>query len=131
MYSFDSSFIVDLSSYGNQLYAVTTLSLIHCRPLAITQILLFLYSLFFIGHAVENTISFHYNNPCFLTLYYSTYANNLINNQLQSSTVFYIVLATAMIILDKYMTLNMDLLGKYIIHCFYTVLLLISFLRPG
>lgn len=100
-----------------------------CRTLAVIQILLFIYSLFFIGHAVENTISFHYVPLRSLTTHYSTYANNLMNNQLQSSTVFYIVLSACMIILDKYMTLNKDLFGKYLTHCAYTILLFISFLN--
>lgn len=61
-------------------------------------------------------------------MYYSAYANNIINNQLQASTVFFVVLAVSMIVIDKYLLLKMDLLSKYLLNIAYIVLLLISFL---
>ena len=61
-------------------------------------------------------------------MYYSAYANNIINNQLQASTVFFVILAVSMIVIDKYLLLKMDLLSKYLLNVAYIVLLLISFL---
>ena len=61
-------------------------------------------------------------------MYYSAYANNIINNQLQASTVFFVILAVSMIVIDKYLLLKMDLLSKYLLNISYIVLLLISFL---
>ena len=76
-----------------------------CRVQAIAQFLLFVYSLFFIGRAVNNTISFAAARRC-LNAQYSAYANNIMNNQLQASTVFFVLTAVAVVVMDKYLSLT-------------------------
>lgn len=76
-----------------------------CRVQAIAQFLLFVYSLFFIGRAVNNTISFAAARRL-LNAQYSAYANNIMNNQLQASTVFFVLTAVAVVVMDKYLSLT-------------------------
>ena len=76
-----------------------------CRVQAIAQFLLFVYSLFFNGRAVNNTISFAAARRL-LNAQYSAYANNIMNNQLQASTVFFVLTAVAVVVMDKYLSLT-------------------------
>ena len=58
------------------------------------------------------------------------------NNQLQSSTVFFVVLAVVVVIVDKYLSLQVRVVGgvdsqsdvflKYVVHTLYCTVVLIS-----
>ncbi len=58
------------------------------------------------------------------------------NNQLQSCTVFFVVLAVVMVIVDKYLSLQVrvgggvddqsDVFLKYVVHTLYCAVILIS-----